>query len=100
MSLQTLTDDLRGRVKSAPALGHKVKINLGGEGIILWDGTGAANEVGNKDGEAETTISISAEDFAELMSGQLDPTMAYMQGKLRIEGDMSVAMKLSGTLGG
>jgi putative sterol carrier protein len=100
MSLQTLTEDLRGRVKSAPPLGHKVRFDLGGDGTILWDGTGQANQVGNEDGEAETTISISAEDFAKLMGGELDPTMAYMTGKLKIEGDMGVAMKLSGALGG
>jgi putative sterol carrier protein len=100
MSLDTLTNDLRGRVTSAPALGHKVKFNLGPDGIIFWDGTGGGNQVGNGDAEAETTISISSDDFAQLMAGQLDPTMAYMTGKLRIEGDMGVAMKLSGALGG
>ena len=100
MSLESMTEDLRGRVAKAPALGHKVKFDLGAEGVILWDGTGAANVVGNQDGEVETTIAIAADDFTKLMAGELDPTMAYMTGKLKIDGNMGVAMKLSGLLGG
>ena len=33
-------------------------------------------------------------DFQKLVAGQLDPTMAFMQGKLKVLGDMSVAMQL------
>jgi putative sterol carrier protein len=33
-----------------------------------------------------------------MMAGELDATMAYMSGKLKVEGDMAVAMKLSSVI--
>lgn len=49
------------------------------------------------DGEVENptvTISIADEDFIELRKGNLNSQMAFMMGKLRVTGDMSLAMKL------
>ena len=44
--------------------------------------------------EADCTISVSKEDFISLAEGNLDPMMAFMSGKLKVAGDMSVAMGL------
>ena len=52
----------------------------------------------NEDGAADATISVDWDDFQKLIAGQLDPTMAFMQGKLKVAGDMSVAMKLQSVL--
>ncbi|MGB0908712.1 MAG: SCP2 sterol-binding domain-containing protein, partial [Maricaulaceae bacterium] len=38
--------------------------------------------------------SVSKDDFIALASGNLDPMMAFMSGKLKVAGDMSVAMGL------
>jgi putative sterol carrier protein len=40
------------------------------------------------------TIAVSEENFQKLISGDLNPTTAYMTGKLKIKGDMGAAMKL------
>jgi len=40
------------------------------------------------------TITISAEDYMEMVDGKLNGQMAFMTGKLKIDGDMSLAMKL------
>ena len=45
-------------------------------------------------GEADTTISTSAETFTKIASGEQNPTAAYMSGKLKVSGDMGQAMKL------
>ena len=45
-------------------------------------------------GEADTTITTSAETFAKIASGEQNPTAAYMSGKLKVSGDMGQAMKL------
>jgi putative sterol carrier protein len=44
--------------------------------------------------EADCTILISEENFEQLISRELNPTSAYMTGKLKVKGDMSAAMKL------
>ena len=36
---------------------------------------------------------MSAEDLGDMLSGDLNPTAAFMGGKMQVEGDMSVAMK-------
>lgn len=99
MSLDSLTDDLRRRATQNPPLGYKVKFDLGEDGLIFWDGTETPAKISNDDSEADTILRLTAENFEKLMSGALDPTMAFMLGKLKVEGKMGVAMKLSSWLG-
>jgi putative sterol carrier protein len=44
-------------------------------------------------------LRLSVEDLNKLLSGTLDPTLAYMTGKLKIQGSTGVAMKLAAMLG-
>jgi putative sterol carrier protein len=46
------------------------------------------------EGEADTTLIASEENFLSIARGELNPTTAYMTGKLKIKGDMGAAMKL------
>lgn len=45
------------------------------------------------------TITMTAEDFAAMLEGKLNATSAFMAGKLKVKGDMSLAMKLQSLLG-
>jgi putative sterol carrier protein len=76
--------------------GKRVKLDFGDQGVILLDG--AASQVSEEDGAADTTIKVSWEDWQSMAAGQLDGMTAFMTGKLRIEGDMSNAMQLQGVL--
>lgn len=77
--------------------GKRIKLDFGGsEGAIMLDGV--ANAVTEEDGAADTTIKISWADWEALTKGQLDAMTAFMQGKLKVEGDMSNAMQLQGVL--
>ena len=77
--------------------GKRVKIDFGGDqGAVMLDG--AAQQVSEDDGAADTTIKVGWDDWQQLAAGQLDGMMAFMMGKLRVEGDMSNAMQLQGVL--
>ena len=76
--------------------GKKVKIDFGGDGAILLDGT--AEKVSEDGGDADTTIKVSWDDWQAMAAGQLDGMTAFMTGKLKVEGDMSNAMQLQGVL--
>lgn len=57
---------------------------------------GQANQASEEDCPADTTIKVAWSDWEALASGQLDGMTAFMQGKLKVEGDMSNAMQLQG----
>jgi len=80
--------------KQAWLPGKRVKIDFGDQGVVMLDG--AAGRASEEDGAADTTIKIAWSDWEALASGQLDGMTAFMQGKLRVEGDMSNAMQLQG----
>ena len=94
MDLESLTEALRERAALNQPLGYKVKIDLGEAGLIFWDGTGDSPEIGNEDGEADTTLTITMENCLKLVEGNLDPNLAYMTGKLKVSGSMGVALKM------
>jgi putative sterol carrier protein len=98
MSLESLTQALRQRASQNPKLGYKVKFLLDDGGVIFWDGSGEQTAISNADGEADTTLRLSPENLENLLAGSLDPTMAYMTGKLKVEGKMGVALKINSLL--
>ena len=61
-------------------------------------GNGVASVVAGVKSEPNLTISMSGENFVELATGKLDGTMAFMTGKLKVKGDMGLAMKLQNLL--
>ena len=64
--------------------------------IALKDGT---HDVGKGAPEnPNITISMKDTDFVDLALGKLDGTMAFMSGKIKIKGDMGLAMKLQSVL--
>ena len=82
---------------SAWVPGRRVKIDFGGDqGAIMLDG--AAEQVSEEDGAADTTIRVGWDDWQQLAAGQLDGMTAFMMGKLKVEGDMGSAMQLQGVL--
>lgn len=94
MSLDELTTKIRDKMGSDAGLDAKLKFDLGDDGVILLDGKSTPNTVSNEDQDADCTVGVSLEDLNAMIAGELDPMAAFSLGKLRIEGDMGVAMKL------
>jgi putative sterol carrier protein len=91
MNLADITQKAQAAL-SGGGFTNKVKFDFGGVGKLFIDG--AAGKVTNEDGAADATINVAFQDFVALAQGSLDPMSAFMSGKLKVLGDMSVAMKL------
>ncbi len=92
-------DEMITKLNDASAVipGKRVKLDFGSEGSVMLDGV--ANTATDEDGAADTTIKVDWADWEAMSSGQLDGMTAFMQGKLKVEGDMSNAMQLQSVLG-
>ncbi len=93
MDVETITRKINERMAGS-GFDRTVKVDLKGTGTIMIEGASARAG----DGEADCTITVSADDFADLVAGDLNPTTAFMTGKMRIDGDMGAAMALGQAL--
>lgn len=84
------------RDKGAWLPGKTIKLDFGSDGVVLIDGV--AGEISEVDAPADTSVRIDWADLQALEQRTLDPMTALMQGKLRIEGDMSNAMQLQSVI--
>ena len=96
MSLESVTETVKKSVATATGFDHTVKFDFGDDGLIFVNGS--EGTVSNDDADAECTITMTLENFEKMSAGDLDPTTAFMMGKLKVSGDMGVAMKLSSVL--
>jgi putative sterol carrier protein len=92
--LAAITQKITAAVGENSGLGKIVKLDFGDDGKILINAANVPNVVSNEDGPADTTVVVSIDNLKALAQGQLDPMMAFMQGKLKIIGDMGIAQKL------
>lgn len=94
MSLESATNTITTRVGDDAGLGATLKFDCGDDGVIVINGRVKPNTVSNDDGDADCTVGLTLSDLEAMLAGDLAPTTAFMTGKLRVEGDMGVAMKL------
>ncbi len=90
-----MVDEITSRMGAAVAKAnfpHKVKFYFGTDGKVFIDGP--AKTVTNEDSEAITTISVGIDDFVKMAQGKLSAPFAFMSGKLKVAGDMGVAMQI------
>ncbi len=71
-----------------------IKVEIEDEGALIIDQDGARAG----DDETDCTMTASADTLQGMLEGDLNPTAAFMSGKLKVEGDVTVAMKLGSAL--
>lgn len=71
------------------------KFVIEGEGAVTIDASGARAA----DEAADVTLTASADTFQAILAGDLNPTSAFMAGKLTVDGDIGLAMKLGAVIG-
>lgn len=94
---KTLPAQLNDDPDKAKAIGATYKFAVDGAGT--WVANLAELTVVEEDGDAQCTVEVSSEDFAAILDKTLNAQMAFMSGKLKIKGDMGLAMKLGQVLG-
>lgn len=90
-AIAALTEKLGGGAD----IGGSAKFEIEGEGALVIDGAG----VRASDEAADVTLSADVDTFQGILSGDENPTSAFMTGKLKVDGDMGMAMKLASVLG-
>ncbi len=99
MSLEAITDQMKTRIGAGGNFKKAVKFDFGDDGFIRIDDKVSPAIVDNSDGPVDCTVKVKMDDFMEIANGKQNAQMAFMMGKLKIDGDMSVAMQLGSILG-
>lgn len=94
MNLEECTQAIRAKVGADSGLAATLKFDCGDAGTIYIDGRSAPNSVTNDGGDADCTVGITLDNLAAMITGELEPATGFMTGKLKVAGDMSVAMRL------
>ncbi|UWQ89396.1 SCP2 sterol-binding domain-containing protein [Rhodobacteraceae bacterium M382] len=79
---------------SASGFDASAKFAIADLGAIVLDANGARVS----DDDADVTLSADTETFQAILTGELNPTSAFMTGKLTVDGDMGIAMQLASAL--
>src|SRR5437899_5326281 len=82
---------------AAKGMNSTIQFNLSGDDggqwyVALKDGTCQVQE--GTASSPNMTLSMSAQDYVDMIMGKLNGQMAFMSGKLKISGDMGLAMKM------
>jgi len=96
--LESITDQDPAQVQGIDGV---MLFDLSGEGGGRWTLTLADEGVRLEEGETgspDVTFSMKAQDFVAIANGELNPVGAFMQGKVKVSGDMTLAMRLQSIL--
>ncbi len=102
-SAREFFESLESRVDPSKTAGMNTTYLFEIDGAGTWrvdtrDGALSVTE-GTDDGDADVTISASEDTFQQIAAGDLNATTAYMTGKVKVQGDMSLATRLRDLFG-
>lgn len=89
-----ITKAVEGLSAKVSSFDGVAKFVIPGEGAIMID----QNGVRAADEEADVTLTAEADVFRAILEGEMNPTAAYMTGKLSVDGNLGLAMQLGAAL--
>ncbi len=98
MNFDEVIKRFNDQAQNTSPIGGTIKFVLDDQPVFI-DGTGDANVVSGEDKDADCTITTSLETLGKITTGEMNPMMAVMGGKVKVKGDMGLAMKLQSLLG-
>jgi putative sterol carrier protein len=101
MALDEIRQAIQDKLSYAPQLGAHYVFDFGDEGQLALDATQSPAELSAdtvEEAQADAILRCDAETFLGFLDGSQDPNVAYMTGKLKIEGSLGYAMKLNNVL--
>ena len=98
-TLEQVTKRVQDAVGAESGVDAKIKFLFGQDGILFIDGKSKPNQVHNGEGESDITITVSMENFERIIDKKLNPKFALMTGRMRLKGDIRIAMRLDKVFG-
>ena len=99
MNLNEITKKVNELAQKSPGDMDSIVNFVFVDGCVRVDDTENPPEESNKNEDAHCTIKLSNETFTKLLNKETSSMNAFMSGKMKIDGDMTVAMKLSSIFG-
>jgi len=95
-----ISDNIKGKPDLASKINATYKFTVTGEDSGSWviDLKTEGGDVRASEEDADCTITIKDTDLVDLMTGKLNGQTAFMMGKLKVAGNMGLAMKLNSIL--
>lgn len=95
ITLASITERIKAKVGENCGLNATLKFILDDDEFIHIDALKIPNDVTNSDLPSECSIKISKKNVIKLMDGEMNAYTAFMMGKVKVEGNMAVAMNLN-----
>jgi putative sterol carrier protein len=104
MTVKDSFEAMAGRFRAERAQGVKavIQYDITGPGGCTYHVDIADGQCAVREGGAATpnlTLTMDAQDWLDMLAGKLDGQVAFMSGKLKHKGDMSLLMRLPGLFG-
>ncbi len=96
--LQAVTQRFGAAIAAAERQQGRIKYQCHEGGVISVDWANDPTRVSNEDGEADCTVELSLDTLEAMTNGNLAPSAAFARGKLRLIGDLSIAMRMTAIL--